>query len=570
MSYVALYRRWRPHTLSGLVGQEHISQTLTKAIQSGRISHAYLFSGPRGTGKTSTAKILAMALNCADGPTPEPCGKCDACRKVIDGSALDVFEIDAASNRGIDEIRNLRETVKFAPAEARYKVYIIDEVHMLTTEAFNALLKTLEEPPEHVVFILATTEVHKVPATIQSRCQRFDFHRITAEKMEAHMRRICNAMKVQADDAALRLVALQADGGLRDALSILDQCISLSGGRVTEASVQEMLGLVGRSWIYRLTKTVAAGKARDVLELVAELLRDGKDLRQIVAEFELHLRSLMVYRAAGSVEGIDLYAEPEEVLKKQSSYWESDALMQMISLLHECMQELRWSPQPRITVEVALLSLASGNVGTEDDLDARMTAAKEMEQEKAITASKIEVPASPVPETEPAPAVEPVPAPMSEPAPMIEAVPTPMPEPSPAYEPEFPPEDDFPSEDELVPPPVFEDVSDDDDAYFPPEDAFIPDDEPYVAAPDSIILTDDGWKLWQAVLQDIQSQKLFAVSACLQQARLAGFSASACKIEFQTETFAEVAKRICIPPVEQSLLRLSGNAYHLVCDVAQA
>ena len=181
----------------------------------------------------------------------------------------------------------------------------------------------------------------------------------------------------------------------------------------------------------------------------------------------------------------------------------------------------------------------------------------EMEQEKAITASKIEVPASPVPETEPAPAVEPVPAPMSEPAPMIEAVPTPMPELSPAYEPEFPPEDDFPSEDELVPPPVF-------------EDAFIPDDEPYVAAPDSIILTDDGWKLWQAVLQDIQSQKLFAVSACLQQARLAGFSASACKIEFQTETFAEVAKRICIPPVEQSLLRLSGNAYHLVCDVAQA
>ena len=223
MAYIALYRKWQPHTFRDLVGQDHISRTLSQAITSGRIGHAYLFSGPRGTGKTSTAKILAMALNCKEGPTPDPCGKCESCQRIMDGSAMDVFEIDAASNRGIDEIRGLRETVKFAPAEGRYKVYIIDEVHMLTAEAFNALLKTLEEPPAHVVFILATTEAHKVPPTIQSRCQRFDFRRITVGEIQGRLRYICDQMKTEADDKALELIALQADGGLRDALSILDQ-----------------------------------------------------------------------------------------------------------------------------------------------------------------------------------------------------------------------------------------------------------------------------------------------------------------------------------------------------------
>ena len=363
MAYIALYRKWRPHTFRDLVGQDHISRTLSQAITSGRIGHAYLFSGPRGTGKTSTAKILAMALNCKEGPTPDPCGKCESCQRIMDGSAMDVFEIDAASNRGIDEIRGLRETVKFAPAEGRYKVYIIDEVHMLTAEAFNALLKTLEEPPAHVVFILATTEAHKVPPTIQSRCQRFDFRRITVGEIQGRLRYICDQMKTEADDKALELIALQADGGLRDALSILDQCISLSDGRVTEAQVQEMLGLVGHSWIYRMTEALAAGKAQDVLNLVAELLRDGKDLRQIVAELELHLRSLMIYQAAGTVEGLDLYAEPEDVLKKQATFWPGETIMQMLARLHETTQELRWSPQPRITVEIALLALCKGELG---------------------------------------------------------------------------------------------------------------------------------------------------------------------------------------------------------------
>ena len=231
MAYIALYRKWRPQTFKDLVGQEHISRTLANAITSGHIGHAYLFAGPRGTGKTSTAKILAKALNCEHGPTPEPCGKCEQCRKITEGSSMDVFEIDAASNRGIDEIRDLRETVKFAPVDGRYKVYIIDEVHMLTTEAFNALLKTLEDPPAHVVFILATTEAHKVPPTIQSRCQRYDFKRITVGEIEGRLRYIAKEMKMEAEDEALSMIAIQADGGMRDALSILDQCAALADPR---------------------------------------------------------------------------------------------------------------------------------------------------------------------------------------------------------------------------------------------------------------------------------------------------------------------------------------------------
>ena len=217
MDYIALYRRWRPQDFDSLVGQDHIRTALTNALDTGKIAHAYLFTGPRGTGKTSTARILAKALNCEKGPNAHPCNQCENCLRATEGSSMDVFEIDAASNRGIDEIRQLREKVAFAPVNGRYKIYIIDEVHMMTNDAFNALLKTLEEPPAHVVFILATTEPHKIPATIHSRCQRFDFHRVTVDEITEHLRKVAEASGIDADDPALRLIAIQAEGGMRDA-----------------------------------------------------------------------------------------------------------------------------------------------------------------------------------------------------------------------------------------------------------------------------------------------------------------------------------------------------------------
>ena len=365
MAYIALYRQWRPGSFKDLVGQKAVSRTLSQAISSGRIAHAYLFSGPRGTGKTSTAKIFAKALNCEKGPTPDPCGVCKSCTKIADGTALDVFEIDAASNRGIDEMRDLREKVKFTPAEGRYKVYIIDEVHMLTTEAFNALLKTLEEPPAHVVFILATTEPHKVPATIQSRCQRFDFRRITVEEIEARLSYVAEEMKIPCEKEALRLLAQQADGGMRDALSLLDQCASFDGGTLTAERVEESLGLIGREPIYRLTKAVGGRRKGEVLETVADLLAGGKDPMQLLAELSLHLRSLMLYEAAGALEALDLSDDAKAALEEQKTLFGQEKLMAMIARLHEAMAELRWTPQPRITLEVALLSLCSAGAATQ-------------------------------------------------------------------------------------------------------------------------------------------------------------------------------------------------------------
>ena len=552
MAYIALYRKWRPHTFSDLVGQEHISRTLSQAITSGRIGHAYLFSGPRGTGKTSTAKILAMALNCAEGPTPDPCGHCESCQRIMDGSAMDVFEIDAASNRGIDEIRGLRETVKFAPAEGRYKVYIIDEVHMLTAEAFNALLKTLEEPPAHVVFILATTEAHKVPPTIQSRCQRFDFRRITVSEIQGRLRYICDEMKTEADDSALELIALQADGGLRDALSILDQCISLSDGRVTEAQVQEMLGLVGHSWIYRMTEALAAGKAQDVLNLVAELLRDGKDLRQIVSELELHLRSLMIYQAAGTVEGLDLYAEPEDVLKKQANFWSGETIMQMLARLHETTQELRWSPQPRITVEIALLALCRGELGgvmfggttastgqstaphgkeTTGSLDATTSDARFAQLEAKIAQLAAQLATRP-----------------ASTGAMADATAIALTKSS----------------------ATSTATNDASTTAVPPV--------PHPAAPaasagapaPNLAISEDDQLLWQKVLQTFRDKSRMSTVACLQQAAFSGFANGRCYLTFPTDMLAQLTMRIYRTQVEQVLATLFGHDMQLVCTANAA
>ena len=357
MAYVALYRRWRPESFADLVGQEHISRTLSRAVTSGQTSHAYLFTGPRGTGKTSTAKILARALNCAEGPTLTPCGVCDSCRSISDGSSMDVFEIDAASNRGIDEIRDLRESVKFAPTEGHYKIYIIDEVHMLTTEAFNALLKTLEEPPERVIFILATTEPHKVPATIQSRCQRYDFHRITVTEIRDRLLYVCKESDIAAEEDALDIIAAQADGGMRDALSILDQCMALAEGTLTAERVQEALGLVGRAWIRRMAGEIAARDAAALIAQLSELLQSGRELKQALAELAQYFRQLMIAGVGGAVSAAELCAGDAEELRMDAAQFTQEEIMAILRRLNETMQELRTSPQPRIAVETLLIGL---------------------------------------------------------------------------------------------------------------------------------------------------------------------------------------------------------------------
>jgi len=356
VSYIALYRQWRPQRFSDVVGQAHISKTLKNAIKTNRISHAYLFSGPRGTGKTSSAKIMAKAVNCLAPKDGEACNTCVSCRLIAEGNSMDIIEIDAASNRGIDEIRDLREKVKFAPVEGRYKVYIIDEVHMLTTEAFNALLKTLEEPPQHVIFILATTEPHKIPLTVLSRCQRFDFKRIGYKDIVLRLNDIIKANHINADAKVIQGIAKRSEGSMRDALSLLDQCVSFSEGKVTEETLIEILGTVDSSFMKKIVQALAERDLITVLSSVEELINQGKDLRQFLNDLLEFLRNMLMVKLSqktGNTSELPDYLL-ELALEQEQSVSE-EQLFNLLQVLSEGESALKYSSQPRIALEISLI-----------------------------------------------------------------------------------------------------------------------------------------------------------------------------------------------------------------------
>ena len=332
MSYIVLARKYRPQTFEDLVGQEHISELLTKAIQNNRIAHAYLFCGPRGVGKTSCARILAKSLNCAKGPTLKPCGECPACREITTSTSFDVLEIDGASNRGIDEIRSLRENVKFAPSYGLYKIYIVDDVHMLTTEAFNALLKTLEEPPDHVKFIFATTAPNKVPATIISRCQRFDFKRIPLKTIVTELESISQSEKIKVETEALYAMAKAAQGGLRDALSILDQLSALSDRTVVADDVFTMLGVVETDFLFAIADALSQKNCVVALEALEKILQKGKDIRQLMKDLTEHFRNLMIVKIGGKTLGrmVDYPVSIKELLLTQSGNFSLKDILETI------------------------------------------------------------------------------------------------------------------------------------------------------------------------------------------------------------------------------------------------
>lgn len=358
MAYIALYRKWRPKGFEDVVGQSHITETLQKAIETDKVAHAYLFSGPRGTGKTSTAKIFARAMNCVHGPTAHPCNACEACLHIMSGESLDVVEIDAASNRSIEDIRTLRETIKFMPVEGHKKIYIIDEVHMLTTEAFNALLKTLEEPPAHVIFILATTEPERIPLTILSRCQRYEFRRITSNDIANRLLYVAEQEQIELTKGAAHILAVQADGGMRDALSMLDQCVSNASGAVDEKMVRDLLGLIGKDWLFSLAQAIFDGRSDVIIKGVDDIIQLGKEPRVILTEVLAHLRALMLCQAAPGSDTLSAYSDSMDELRKQAQSASPEAIFRVVDVLQQALLTAKTSPVPRIAVEMGLLMAA--------------------------------------------------------------------------------------------------------------------------------------------------------------------------------------------------------------------
>ena len=402
MAYLVLARRWRPQQFSDIIAQDHVSRTLTNAIESERIAHSFIFAGPRGVGKTTTARILAKALNCEKGPTSKPCNKCSNCESITKGNSLDVLEIDGASNRGIDEIRNLRENIHYSPSQGKYKIYIIDEVHMLTKEAFNALLKTLEEPPAHVIFMFATTEIHRVPATILSRCQRFDFKRIPTNTIIKHLQKMCETDNIEIEKDALLEIAKKSDGSMRDAQSILDQIISYSGNKITALQVAEILGLINLDLFFSFTSKIREKNLKELLLLCQKVFSDGIDLGEFIVGFEEHFRNLLITKTLENMDFIHVSENFKERYLTESKVFTENDILQYIQLIGEIQNSIKWSTQPQIKFEFGILKMAKmpSMVDIENILEKinllKKKAHKQSKQTQEPVIPKIEIKTNPV------------------------------------------------------------------------------------------------------------------------------------------------------------------------------
>jgi DNA polymerase-3 subunit gamma/tau len=499
VSYIVLARKWRPKAFKDVVGQEHITTTLLNSMRSSRTAHAYLFVGPRGIGKTSTARIFAKALNCPESSDGEPCGACAACREIADARSIDVIEIDGASNNSVEDVRMLRENVRIAPAYLRFKVYIIDEVHMLSTAAFNAFLKTLEEPPAHVKFILATTDAHKIPMTVLSRCQRFDFRRITSRQISARLKEITAAEAIRIDDRALFAIARAADGSMRDALSILDQLVSFSEAEITLSDVYAMLGTVGIEVYQQVAVAICEGDTFFLLKTINDIIERGKDLAQFLKDLTLYFRNLLVASLGGGVELIDLPEEDFSALKEVAGRFKQADLIRIVQDLSDLETRFRQAPSTRVALETLLMRMA--HVGAEISIDNLLSKLTALEKKlKSSFASK-----TAVSESEQEEAAPPAPAPST--AAPSTAAPSPSPgikEPASRYTParehkrgkEEPPKGGAPKSDHpREAPPEEPEPEPEEESAPPPAD----DDKPQLT-------------LWRQLLDEVREQSMSTYS----------------------------------------------------------